>query len=380
MRLLLDFSSVAQGGARSYALGFLGALAALGPPESAHLTVLVPHGAPEFESLVQALVERPIDVHSVTSGQPGTWGGRARSQLVMSWSYRRSVDQIYIPRETAPLLLSGRFSVLARSRHVWSRPRGARLPTTARWILRHMTGRAAVRRAEVVLVPSATFGADLPVPITKRRVVHHGCDLPVDRHVRVGPPTPGRPLKIVSLGAVTPHKRLDRVIASVAALRRLGTPVHLELWGHTPDGAETRRLREAARVTLDEDPIRGTLASSDRTAMLHKADVLALGSSFESFGMAMIEAQRTSTVVWAPRCALVDELCGSNAVTFQEGDTEEAAQAIKVSIPSLTDLAAAGVERSLEFTWQRCVRETLMHLGAPYPNSGAASPVSTTTV
>lgn len=365
-RLVLDFSVIASGGSRSYAIGFLAALAEVGLPPGIACSVLLPQADQLLETVGVGLASRGINLHSVASGKAGTWSGRVRGQLLLPATTRfRRPSCVFVPREAAPFLLRSPFVILAHNRKVWHNPGSQPIAELIRWQLLNVTGRAGVRRASLVLVPSAAFAVSLPASPEKVRVVHHGCDLQPVRQLRAGPPTNQNPLRVLALGTLSPHKRLDRVIGRVAALRRLGVPTQIELWGPTPDPIEALRLRRLARTKLGEDPLRGPIDPANRADLLQRADVLAVGSTFESFGMTIVEALRTSTLVWAPSCALIQELCGSTAITFNEdGNDEDAAAMLVTALQNHSELVASGVERSMDFTWATCVGRTLKHLVA----------------
>ena len=362
-RFLLDFSLIEAGGSRSFTHGFLAALAEATLPSDSEFTVLIPEGDASFTSINERLRAHGVHVQPVPLVKVGTWRGRLRSQvLVPRWARRLHADCVYVPREGAPLLLPRPFVILARNKWVWARPDEATGRKQFRLVLLGAVGRHTLRRAAVVQVPSAAFGHVLPIEVTIS-VVHHGCDLPVHTGVRRGLPTADNPLRVLALGTVHTYKRFDHVIASVAALRERGVPTALEVWGPTPNAAEQARLRALGLSLLGEDPLRGPIDYDRRGEVLNAADVLAVGSSFESFGMATIEALRTSTVVWAPRSPLIEELCGPDAVTFDEtADPAEAAAALEAALPNLAVLAADGVQRSLAYTWEHCVDETLSAL------------------
>ncbi|HEV2125523.1 MAG TPA: glycosyltransferase [Chloroflexota bacterium] len=169
-----------------------------------------------------------------------------------------------------------------------------------------------------------------------------------------------RSLRFLTLGTVSPHKRLGTVIDIVAILRGRGFDATLDIWGPVGDEREAARLRQAAQARLGYDPLRGPLATNQRTEVFRSADFLVMGSSTESFGFAMVEAMRSSTVVVAPRSPLVHEICDNSAITYDQCSTASAADAIVAALPRLPELADAGLSRSQEvFTWSRCVDDTL---------------------
>ena len=276
------------------------------------------------------------------------------------WSLRFKARSAYCPRETAPLLIPTHLIVLARNRKAWSLAAHARLSEGARWLARTFLARLAVARSARVIVVSSAMASALParlVPTTE--VVHHGCDLGLVERSRLERDDCVRTLRIVALGTVSAHKRFDAVIDAVAELRAQGQPAHLEIWGSIGDPSSAEWCRRVARERLGDDPLRGPADGFRRQKILADADVLAMGSSVESFGHPLVEGMRTSCLIWAPASTLVDELCGPVAVTYPERSSEGAATALIAALRTAPDLLHAGRERSLAFTWESTVDQTL---------------------
>jgi hypothetical protein len=84
-----------------------------------------------------------------------------------------------------------------------------------------------------------------------------------------------------------------------------------------------------------------------------------MGSSFESFGLPLLEGMRTSCLVWVPTSDLVDELCGPVAVTYPEGSPVAAARALFAALPNAHSRLSQGRERCSSFTWDSTVDQTL---------------------
>lgn len=90
---------------------------------------------------------------------------------------------------------------------------------------------------------------------------------------------------VVSVGTLdTQHKRMDHVIREVAPLHE----VHLVLIGQ--EGDETPAIRELGRRLLGPRLTITRLAHADLPQALAACDVFVLGSLFETFGIAYIEA------------------------------------------------------------------------------------------
>jgi glycosyltransferase involved in cell wall biosynthesis len=150
--------------------------------------------------------------------------------------------------------------------------------------------RAALAAARGVLVTSAATGrhlvAEYAVPAERISVVPPGSD-----PVSLAPGSKDSVVRLLSVGALVPRKGFDVLIAALATLIELP-------WRLTIAGDCTRDRQAAAR--LDADIARHALG--DRIAVLGEvsalhleklyveADVFALASRFEGYGMAYAEA------------------------------------------------------------------------------------------
>jgi len=129
--------------------------------------------------------------------------------------------------------------------------------------------------------------------------------------------------------------------------------------GRTVDPAEAIRLRALSLSELGEDCLGGELPVDQRGAALAASHVLAVGSSYECFQLPIVEAMRTSTLVWAPDSPMMTELGAGSSVTYREGDPVDAAQQLRLSLPEARKLTDIGRHRSMDFTWKACVDKTL---------------------
>lgn len=360
-RLVLDFSVVAGGGSTTYAVGFLDALARR-PPDP-HIVVLLP-APPALIEQETKLKEVGLNVVRTKTADPGSWRSRIQAQFRLPlWMLRLSASRAFVPRDIVPLLSPGRMTMFANNRLAWeSLPGPDEATTKVRQRLRLAVSALGASRAVAVIATSKAMAECLPDRIRHKTVViHQGCDLRLAARSSPGGGgrVEGEPVKAIALGAMSPHKAMHVVIETVGDLRRRGLYIDLDMWGPpgNPDVSET--LNDFAQRSLGESPLRGPFESESRSVLFEGADLLIMGSSFESFGHPMVEAMRTNTVVVAPSSSLVTELCGDAAVTFQEGSSESAADAIESALPHLETLARRGLERSQAFSWDSCVAQTL---------------------
>jgi glycosyltransferase involved in cell wall biosynthesis len=153
-----------------------------------------------------------------------------------------------------------------------------------------MSERAALAAVQGVVVTSAAtaklVASDYGVPAERIAVARPGSDpAPMSQGSQDGV------VRLLSVGAIVPRKGFDVLIAALATLTDLS-------WRLTIAGDRTRDRNAAAR--LDADIVRHALGdriaapgavSPQRLAALYaEADVFALASHFEGYGMAYAEA------------------------------------------------------------------------------------------
>jgi len=164
--------------------------------------------------------------------------------------------------------------------------------------------KAAVARARHVIVTSQTTARTLrdlsfapPPPVT---VAVPG----VERGRRA--PGNANGLEIISVGSVVPRKGYDILIAALARLR--DEPWRCTIVGGLDrDPACAAKLRDQVSNVRLEDRVSfaGTLRSDAISALLGKADIFALPSRYEGYGMAFAEAMAHGLPVVAARAGAV---------------------------------------------------------------------------
>lgn len=144
---------------------------------------------------------------------------------------------------------------------------------------------SGTRRSSAVVYPAGTgagYGPSEPVTGSAPRI---------DR-----PPTDT--LRVVSVGTVIPRKRIDWVIRAMASL----TGVSLDVVGDTAvDPSYAARLRRLVerRGLADRVRFHGRVGSAALDRMLREADLLAVPSRHEGFGIVYLEAMTRGVPVIA---------------------------------------------------------------------------------
>jgi glycosyltransferase involved in cell wall biosynthesis len=185
------------------------------------------------------------------------------------------------------------------------------------------------------------------------------------------PPTrqPGPPT-VLYVGRVVPSKRVDDVLKAVACARERLPGLRLIIAGGGEPGYSTQLEELAAWLCLgDSAMFVGWVNDEEKRHLMREADVLALASVREGWGLVVIEANALGTpaVVYdvpglcdSVRDGQTGLICHSNtpealgeALADLLGDSER-----------LAEMSAAAWAYSRDFTWERNAREMMQGIEA----------------
>ena len=226
---------------------------------------------------------------------------------------------------------------------------------TTRGVAFHRAGLERARRlGATIVVPTAWGRNDLAaegVDPSLVHVAHHGVEVgPVPApaaveaaHDRLGV----RPPFVLFVGTLEPRKGVADLLAAHRRLRIRRPELQLVLaggrgWGELPDlGAPG----VVAPGSLDDD---------DLDALYRSAEVLALPSRYEGFGLPVAEAMARGCPVVCSDAACLPEVAGGAAGLVAVGDVAGLADALASVMDDGTlrdHLVAAGRRRAADFTW-----------------------------
>jgi glycosyltransferase involved in cell wall biosynthesis len=167
----------------------------------------------------------------------------------------------------------------------------------------------------------------------------------------------------LAVGAIEPRKRYDHLIAAFAQARQQpGGPRMLAIAG--------RRgwLYESVFQAVEEHRVADTVRfldyvlEDDLAALYSTADVLAMPSAYEGFGIPVIEAMACGAPVVCSDGGALPEAAGDAALIVPVDDIASLADAL-VAVTSETSrqeaMRARGLARAAEFTWERVARRHL---------------------
>jgi len=207
----------------------------------------------------------------------------------------------------------------------------------------------AVRSAErVICVSQATaddvaarYGADE----SKLRVIPNAASLPMNGAA----PAPADSPYLLAVGDIRGKKNLARLLDAFARLRADGLQQRLVLAGQgelpagAPDGVQATGFVDDA--TLD--------------ALMRGADLLVHPSLYEGFGLVVLEAMARGVPVAIADATSLPEVAGGAAERFDPLDTDDMAAAILRALSRRDELAALGLARASEFSWDATAAATV---------------------
>jgi glycosyltransferase involved in cell wall biosynthesis len=215
----------------------------------------------------------------------------------------------------------------------------------------------ALTSVRAVIVTSETTAAILEaafgVPGDRITVAHPGVDKPAaaDRFVHGAERPPG-PVRIFSMGSISPRKAHHVLVEALARIEDLDwTCVIAGSLEREPEVAEALigqiamlGLGERVRLIGEVDEVRAA-------ALYRQADVFALASVYEGYGMVFAEAQAHGLAIVATTGGAIPEAVGEDAgLLVPPNDAEAFAEALRALItdPELRTALAAGSKASGE--------------------------------
>jgi glycosyltransferase involved in cell wall biosynthesis len=229
---------------------------------------------------------------------------------------------------------------------------------------------AAAKRADVVIAPTNAAADEVagctPIPRERIRVVPHGV---VQREVGDGlvestramldvGPTP----YILWVGTLEPRKNVGVLVEGFRRMvERDDLPHRLVIVGPKGWLGAADALREPARALGNRIHFTGPVRADRLLALYRGADLVALPSLHEGFGLPVIEAMSQSTPVICSDIPVLHEVAGDAARFVPAQDPDAWASelaAILHDAPAREALGVAGRARAAGYTWDLCAQRT----------------------
>ncbi|RBM63627.1 MULTISPECIES: glycosyltransferase family 4 protein [Vibrio] len=211
----------------------------------------------------------------------------------------------------------------------------------------------AIKHSDIVICVSHNTAGDLmhycPIDPSKIRVIHNG----VSESYHVLPDVQSKTNEVLFVGARAGYKNFELAIDALVKRPELSLSI---VGGGPLSEAEQQRLeaRIPGRYTW-----LGRLSDEELNLAYNRAYALLYPSSYEGFGIPIIEAMRAGCPVIAVNVSSIPEVAGSAAILTDAADADLFASAL-LSIPQRREaLVAAGLEQAKKFSWDKCFEETL---------------------
>ena len=166
---------------------------------------------------------------------------------------------------------------------------------------------------------------------------------------------------LLCLGTIQPRKNLDIVIRSFAQLKRAHRiPHHLYIVGR--EGWLTHDLENLVFQEGLQDSVvfTGAVPDEDVPVFCNVADIFLSPSSYEGFGLNILEAMACGTPVVTTGVSSIPEVTGDAALTVHPRDVPGTADAVARLIQD-TDLKEGCIEKGLMraklFTWDNAAQQ-----------------------
>jgi len=226
--------------------------------------------------------------------------------------------------------------------------------------------RAAARRADLILAPSLATAGDLEdrygVGPERIRVTPLAASLPatvqdVDRTLgRLGIPRP----YVLCPATLEPRKNQVRLIR---AYRQAMPDIAHALVLAGPDGWGVAAIEDEIDRAGPGTIVRtGLLSPEDLDACYRGADAVAYVSTYEGFGLPLIEAMQRGIPVLASSTPAVAETAGGAALLVDPDDVASIADGlvrVLTDRPVRDDLVVKGRARASGYSWEATARATL---------------------
>jgi glycosyltransferase involved in cell wall biosynthesis len=220
---------------------------------------------------------------------------------------------------------------------------------------------AAAHRSRRLIAVSEATATDLTrsydVPPSRIRVVLHGVGeefFALDRTHR-------EPF-VLCVSTLHPHKNLERLIRAYARHKREWRLVIAGMRGFFANELEALiaelKLEDSVQLT-------GWIPREELLGLYARARAFIYPSTFEGFGMPVLEAMAAGIPVACSNIPPLVEVAGETTLFFNPLDEQaisEALDRIADDVDLRAKLAQAGPARARTFTWERAARQTLAAL------------------
>jgi glycosyltransferase involved in cell wall biosynthesis len=234
-----------------------------------------------------------------------------------------------------------------------------------RWFLNWSTGFAAKRASSVIAV-SASTKTDLidfyGISPAKVKIVHHGFDASFLENTGEDLPKGLPDEYVLYLSTLQPRKNPQGLIDAFLLMKKAGGELKQKLVIVGKLGWKYGEILEKIKDNSEFVVYLNHIPDAQRNTVLRKARLMVLPSFYEGFGMTILEAFAAGVPVATSNLSSMPEVAGNAAEYFDPHDAESIKKAI-LNVLNNPELARSLVDRGrtrlLQFSWEKCARETL---------------------
>lgn len=245
------------------------------------------------------------------------------------------------------------------------------------WFVESVASPRAMRGCAYVAVSDTTRREliDQGVSADDITVVHNGTEPLPDS----GTPKDATP-RVLVLGRLVPHKRIEHVLAAAARLRLRHPGLTVAIVG---DGWWSDHLREAARAHGVDDIVEftGHVSEEDKARQVDRAWVLALPSIKEGWGLVVMEAasRGVPSIAYADAGGVAESISDGLTGVLVHGGERQFAEDLDALLADTDRRSAMGAQaraRSAEFSWDASAKAFLDVLESVARRAGGARATS----
>ena len=175
------------------------------------------------------------------------------------------------------------------------------------------------------------------------------------------------PYRVLYVSIIDQYKHQWHVVEAVAALRKQGFPILLDLVGPAYPTALKRLNQTIDRVDVERRWVHhhGAIPFDELHLRYAQADLGLFASSCENMPNILLETMASGLPIACSNRGPMPEVLGHAGAFFNPEQPEDIARALRELIESpqtRTELARASYERAQEYSWQRCADETCRFL------------------
>ena len=177
------------------------------------------------------------------------------------------------------------------------------------------------------------------------------------------------PYRVLYVSIIDQYKHQWSVVEAIAALRKEGFPIVLDLVGPAYPPALKRLNATVDRLDTDRPWVRyhGAIPFDELHLRYAQADLGLFASSCENMPNILLETMASGLPIACSNRGPMPEVLGTGGVYFDPEKPEEITRALREMIKSphlRAELAQVSYRQAQQYSWQRCADETFQFLVA----------------